>query len=180
MKKKIIKILVILMTLTIAWENFAFASQSKWDAYPEWGIMVKISYFSTSMVILFLGLQVFLYFIKNKLNKNILNKVYKKIFYISNLMILSMILSIILVVLDVYSYALIIYVILMIIGAILDWIVTKKIADNTSVRPFLIVALILTFVFVMYSYEHSYPFEGNDPGDMMEIPANITIIQNLR
>ena len=95
-------------------------------------------------------------------------------------MILSMILSIILVFLDVYNYALIIYVILMIIGAILDWIVTKKTADNTSVRPFLIVALILTFVFVMHSYEHSYPFEGYDPGDMMEIPDNITIIQNLR
>ena len=179
MKKKIIKILVILMTLTIAWENFAFASQTKWSAYPEWGMMVKISYFSTSMVILFLGLQFLLYFIKNKLNKNILNKIYKIFFYISNLMIFSMILSIILVVLDVSSYALIIYGILMVIGAILNWVITKKIAGNTKVWPFLIAALILAFVFVTYSYEYSYPFEGNGPGDMMELPADFKLPKNL-
>ena len=139
------------MTLTIAWENFAFASQTKWSAYPEWGMMVKISYFSTSMVILFLGLQFLLYFIKNKLNKKILNK----------------------------SYALIIYGILMVIGAILNGVITKKIADNTKVWPFLIVALILAFVFVTYSYEYSYPFEGNDPGDMMELPADFKLPKNL-
>ena len=173
MKKIVIKILIISLCLITLLVNLSLASQTKWSAYPEWGIMVKATYFSTSMVILFSAIQIVLHILKNK-NK-IKNKIYNINFFLTIISICSMIISMSLVALDIHENVFVFYGISMIIGVIIDILITKKIPYNTRFKVLVIVDVILAVMFFWYSLNWTYPFEGYDPGDGLR-PCEVLVL----
>jgi hypothetical protein len=80
-----------------------------------------------------------------------------------------------LVALDIHENGFVFYGISMIIGVIIDILITKKIPYNTRFKVLVIVDVILAVMFLWYSLNWTYPFEGYDPGDGLR-PCEVLVL----
>lgn len=164
MKSNIKKCIFVSVLLIISLNNVVIASQAKWDAYPEWGDMLKINIISLNVTIISLILQCILDIFKKRKKVEKLEKVCKFTNVIVYILSLSTIISSFLVKLDVYENAFIIYLVGIVFGSIFIMLLSKNKKFNNNIC----VLIILLIIFFSYKFSSNltFPYEIDHTNDM--------------
>lgn len=152
---RFIKIIIEAFAIIVLQQNNIYATITKWDSYPEWGNVLRISLIAlyTSIIIAILGI----------ILKLVLSKTNKKSCIINKLLHFAVIMSFgtalvgrILVDLNIYNNTLIYFYIGVIICFVI-FLLTKNNKFMTSWKFYAIVLVILIILLVTNANE--YPYE---------------------
>lgn len=154
----IIRVILLTITFISCKISNTYAGIAKWDAYPEWGIVLKISLISLWMSIPITIIGIIAKFVLSKLNKKSdrINKVINTIILI--FFCLSLI-SKIIVEINIYNNSIIYLIIGMSICTFVI-LLTRRMRILSSNVFYIILLCILIIFFI--TNDNMYPYEYND------------------
>ena len=156
----IMKIVLLAIIFSIFNIDNVYATQAKWDAYPQWGIVLRVSFISLWLSILVTIIGIIVKFVFRKLNKKSerIDKIIDKIIKF------------------IYSNA-IIYFIFGIIISIFIMILTRnmKVLSNNIFYIIILCVLVILLVTNNYVYPYKYDCFPEDSINFEIINNKITI-----
>lgn len=155
LNNRFIKIILVSLAIIALQQNNIYASISKWNAYPEWGYVLKISIVALYISIVFAILGIVFKLVLNKANKemNIINKL---IHFTVIMSFGTTLVGRIFVDLNIYNNTLIYFYIGVIICFII-FLLTKNSKFMTSWKFYAIVLVIL--IILLVTNANGYPYE---------------------
>ena len=159
LKKKMFYIFALVPLLLLLLNNYSYAIQAKWDAYPDWGTVLKISFISLWIDIVITIICIIIKFILNKNNNKSLILVNKVISMAVLTFFCVSIISRVIVELNIYNNAILYFIIASIISIlILLFIRNTKILSS----KILYIAILIILIGLFITNEQTYPYEYRD------------------
>lgn len=160
---KVIRVILLIITFIFCKTSNVYASIAKWDAYPEWGLLLKISLISLWISIPITILGIIAKFVLSKLNRksNITNKVINTIILI--FFCLSLV-SKIIVEINIYNNPIMYLIIGMAICMFLI-LLTRNIRILSSNAFYIIILCIL--IILLITNDNIYPYEYTGYTDVL-------------
>lgn len=151
---KIIKIVTLILFLIIIFiDSYVYAGISKYEAYPEWGLIVKVSLISLCLAISITLIGIIVKIILNKFNKE--NHIINKIINITVLILFCItLISRILVEMDIYNNAIIYLIIATFICTTFILIFRNSRILSNKKLYFIILGIL---IILLITNQHSYP-----------------------
>ena len=156
----IMKIVLLVIIFSIFNIDNVYATQAKWDAYPQWGIVLRVSFISLWLSILVTIIGIIVKFVFRKLNKKSerIDKIIDKI--IKFLLCITLISRLIVELDEIHIYHnAIIYFIFGIIISIFIMILTRNMKVLSNNIFYIIILCVLVILLVTNNYEYPYKYE---------------------